>query len=82
MLVITRKLNESIVISGGSAGSESVEISVLELGKDKVKFGVKAPRDVKIMRSELVAAKSENVEAATVAPISKEALAALSKFKK
>ncbi|MCL2754519.1 MAG: carbon storage regulator, partial [Oscillospiraceae bacterium] len=49
MLVITRKADESIHIGDG------VEIVVLEIVKDKVKIGVKAPRDVKVMRSELLA---------------------------
>jgi carbon storage regulator CsrA len=53
---------------------------VLELGKDKVKVGVKAPKDVKIMRNELVAAKSTNVEASQA--LSKDAMAALMKLKK
>jgi carbon storage regulator len=66
MLVITRKADESVLIGG------DVEIVVLEIGKDKVKFGVKAPRDVKVMRSELVVAKSVNVEAAQA--VSKSAL--------
>jgi carbon storage regulator len=57
MLVITRKISESIFID------ENVEIVVLELAKDKVKLGVKAPRNVKIMRSELKAAENTNVEA-------------------
>jgi len=73
MLVITRKTDESILIG------EDIEIVVLELGKDKVKFGVKAPRDVKVMRSELVAAKAVNVEAANA--ISKTALDGLMQVK-
>jgi carbon storage regulator len=75
MLVITRKIGESIMIN------DDIEISVLELGKDKVKFGVKAPRNVKIMRSELIAAQSTNVEAAKTAALSKDAMDALMKFK-
>lgn len=73
MLVITRKLNESIFID------DSIEIVVLEMTKDKVKLGVKAPRTVKIMRNELIAAENTNVEASQA--LSKDALDALMKFK-
>jgi carbon storage regulator len=79
MLVITRKVNESIFVLDEN---ENIEVVVLELSKDKVKLGVKAPRNVKIMRSELVAVKTTNVEASKAAPLSKEALDALMKFKK
>jgi len=74
MLVITRKTEESILIN------DNIEITILEVSKDKVRLGVKAPRDVKIMRSELVAAKSTNVEASQA--VSKGALDALLKLKK
>ena len=57
MLVITRKANESILIN------DNVEISVLEITKDKVRIGVNAPRDIKIIRSELAAVQNTNVEA-------------------
>ena len=33
MLVVTRKLDESLIIS------DNIEITVLEIGKDKVKIG-------------------------------------------
>ncbi len=38
MLVVTRKANESITIS------DNVEITVLEITKDKVKIGINAPK--------------------------------------
>jgi carbon storage regulator len=76
MLVITRKQGESFFID------DKVEIVIIENGKDKVKLGVKAPKNVKIMRSELVIAKDTNVEAAKAVSLSKEALNAFMKFKK
>ena len=36
MLVVTRKLDESLIIS------DNIEITVLEIGKDKVKIGINA----------------------------------------
>ena len=76
MLVITRKTDESLIIQ---AGGEEIEISVLETAKDKVKLGVRAPLQFKIMRSELVMAKSSNIEASQA--VTKDALAALMRRK-
>ena len=47
MLVVTRKPNESITIA------DNIEITVLEITKDRVRIGINAPKDVKIVRSEL-----------------------------
>ena len=44
MLVVTRKLDESLIIS------DNIEITVLEIGKDKVKIGINAPKEVKVIR--------------------------------
>jgi carbon storage regulator len=77
MLVISRKIDESIVIE---AGNDKIEITVLETSKDRVKLGVAAPREVKIMRNELLLAKSSNVEASKA--VSKNVLDELMKFKK
>lgn len=48
MLVLGRKLNECIVLDCG------IRICVVEVGFGKVKLGIDAPDDVKIMRSELI----------------------------
>lgn len=48
MLVLSRKKNESIVIG------ENVEVTVLEVRGDKVRLGVKAPRDVTVHRNEVM----------------------------
>jgi carbon storage regulator len=53
MLVISRKPGETLVIS------ENIRITVLSSGNDKVTIGIDAPRDVKIVRQELV----ETIEA-------------------
>ena len=54
MLVVTRKLDESLIIS------DNIEITVLEIGKDKVKIGINAPKEVKVIRSELKDARQTN----------------------
>ncbi len=58
MLVITRKTGESIVVS------DNIEISILEVVGDKVKLGINAPREIKIIRSELKIAKETNEQSA------------------
>ncbi len=58
MLVVTRKQDESLIIS------DNIEITVLEISKDKVKIGISAPKEVKIIRSELKDAKQTNEQAA------------------
>ncbi|MDE6728236.1 MAG: carbon storage regulator CsrA [Oscillospiraceae bacterium] len=58
MLVITRKHDESITIS------DNIEITVLEISKDKVKIGINAPKEVKIYRSELKTLRQTNEQAA------------------
>ena len=47
MLILTRKLDERIVVQG------DIEIAVLEIKGDTVKLGVQAPRDVKVYRKEI-----------------------------
>ncbi len=58
MLVVTRKTDESITIA------DNIEITVLEIAKDKVKIGINAPKEVKIFRSELKLLKQTNTQAA------------------
>lgn len=66
MLVITRKLTESLVIG------ENIRITVLEVGKDRVRLGIDAPKNIKIVREELFDTERQNLEAAS--PLSKTAL--------
>lgn len=54
MLVLTRKANEEIIIS------DNIVIKVLKTTSNQVKFGVTAPRDVSIQRSEILEKDSTN----------------------
>jgi len=58
MLVLARRLNESIMIG------DQVEISIVDIRGDQVKIGIKAPKQVKIYRQEVYRAiQQENIEA-------------------
>ena len=60
MLILSRKINESIVIG------DRIEVSVVEMRGDQVKLGIVAPRDVHVHRKEVFdAIQSENRAAAT-----------------
>ncbi|GHV33571.1 hypothetical protein FACS18949_07870 [Clostridia bacterium] len=48
MLVLTRKLNQSITLG------DNVRLTVLAIENDRVSIGVDAPREVRIFRSELL----------------------------
>ncbi len=47
MLVLTRKVNEKLIING------NIEVVVLDVTKNSVRIGVKAPSDVQIYREEI-----------------------------
>ena len=69
MLVVTRKAEESVIIA------DDIEVTVLEVSRDRVKLGISAPKDVKIIRNELKHAQEANVDSSKA--VSKEALDAL-----
>lgn len=69
MLVLQRKKDESILING------NIEVAVVDITADRVKLSIRAPKDVPILRSELVEAATENQKAKD--SISEESLAML-----
>lgn len=58
MLVLTRRLDESLVIN------DNIVITILAVDGDKVKIGVSAPREVPILRQELWTAMREQKQIA------------------
>lgn len=47
MLVLSRKINQSIMIG------DNIRIVVVAVDRDQVKLGIEAPRDVSVHRSEI-----------------------------
>lgn len=48
MLILTRKLDQGIVING------DIVIHIFGIERDRVKIGIEAPDDVRILRQELL----------------------------
>jgi carbon storage regulator len=47
MLVLTRKLGESLVIA------EDITVTVIQIASGQIRLGVEAPRQVRVLRQEL-----------------------------
>lgn len=65
MLVLSRKKDEQIMIG------DSIVITVTDVGGDKIRLGIEAPRDVAIHRREVydaIKARETHVEIAALAP--------------
>ena len=63
MLVLSRKINQSIVIG------DNIEIMLVAIRGDQIKLGINAPRDVKIFRKEVYEEiESQNLEASKTNP--------------
>jgi carbon storage regulator len=66
MLVLTRRIDESIVIQ------DNIVVTVLAVEGDKVKIGISAPREVSILRHELWQAMKEQARIAESLAAGKE----------
>jgi carbon storage regulator len=58
MLVIRRRAGESLFIG------DDVEIRILEMGTSQVKLGIEAPKDIKVLRSEVRETEEANIASA------------------
>jgi carbon storage regulator len=61
MLVLSRKLNEKIVIDGG------IVITVVKIEGGQVRIGIEAPASVKVFREEIAKSRRESTQSALVA---------------
>jgi len=61
MLVLSRKQNERIVVGG------SVVVTVVRISGDKVRLGIDAPADVRVVRDEV--ADRDELQAAVAPPV-------------
>ena len=56
MLILTRKINESITIG------DDIRITITKIARGQVGIGIDAPKDVKILRDELGDYMDENLD--------------------
>ena len=73
MLVLSRKLNETILIG------DNIRVTLLGIDGDKIKVGVDAPRDIKVFREELLEATKSTNQQALTAPVVSFDLAKITK---
>lgn len=53
MLVLTRRLRESVIVGGGASAHRELTVTVLEIHGDRVRLGIEAHHDVKVHRWEV-----------------------------
>lgn len=74
MLVLARKLNESIMIG------DEIELIVIDIKGDQVKLGIKAPRRIAVHRKEVYEEIQQENIAALNSKLTHETLKELSDF--
>lgn len=62
MLVLSRRVSESLLIGN------DIEIEVLDICSSQVKLGIRAPREIPVLRRELLMTIRQNEIAAQVVP--------------
>lgn len=57
MLVLSRKINEKIVING------NIIVTVVKVDRNQVRIGIEAPHDIPVNREEIASLKAQLAEA-------------------
>ncbi|MDI3477383.1 MAG: carbon storage regulator [Thermoanaerobacterium sp.] len=60
MLILTRKIGQSLIIG------DDIEVKVVSIDGENIKIGISAPKDVSVVRKELLEVKDENKKAALI----------------
>ncbi|RED57604.1 carbon storage regulator CsrA [Cohnella lupini] len=77
MLVLSRKKGQSVIIQ------DNIEITVLEIEGDVIKLGIAAPKELQILRKELLVSVQESNRDAAVQKVDIQTLSdQLKKIKK
>jgi len=63
MLILSRKVNEKVVIG------DDITVSIIEVRGDQVRIGIDAPKKVKVFRQEVFDAIREENKAASVSAV-------------
>ncbi len=74
MLVLARKTDESIVIG------ENIVVKIISIENGVVKLGIDAPKEISIIRNELIEAVKETNKAASMEEASQDDIASLNKI--
>jgi len=60
MLILTRKIGQSLIIG------DDLEVKVVSIDGENIKIGISAPKNVSVVRKELLEVKDENKKAALI----------------
>ena len=63
MLVLSRKINEKIVING------NIVVTVVKIDRNQVRIGIEAPGDVRVFREEILGSAARHAEEAVAARV-------------
>ncbi len=74
MLVLARKTDESIVIG------ENIVVKIISLENGVVKLGIDAPKEVSIIRNELIEEVKKSNKAASLEEVDENDIASLNKI--
>lgn len=63
MLILQRRTGQSLCIN------DNITLTIVETGSDWVKLAIDAPKDIRVLRSELKEAATENQKASETIPM-------------